>query len=236
MERTQTRGGPRQAVIWAALREEMARTGRSLRVVDVGGGTGGFAVPLARAGHSVTVIDPSPDALAAAERRAAEAGVAGLITARQGDADSLAELVEPASVDLVLCHTVLEVVDDPAKVTAALAQVLLPGGAASVVVVNRAAAVLAKAVAGQIDAAEQLLDQAEGTPRRYDAESAAELLRSAGLTVEKLHGVRVIADLIPGALADADPEGLLRFELAVSGLAPYRDIATQLHLFARKTA
>jgi len=53
-------------------------------------------------------------------------------------------------------------------------------------------------------------------------------------TIEKIHGVRVAADLLPGALADADPEALLAFELAAAELPPYRDIATQLHLYARK--
>src|SRR5215472_12751028 len=49
------------------------QTGRAtLDIVDAGGGTGGFAVPLASLGHHVTVVDPSPDSLAAAQRRAAE--------------------------------------------------------------------------------------------------------------------------------------------------------------------
>ena len=38
---------------------------RPLEVLDLGGGTGGVAVPLGEAGHHVTVVDPSPDALAA---------------------------------------------------------------------------------------------------------------------------------------------------------------------------
>src|SRR5690606_21074578 len=97
------------------------QAGRTLQVVDVGGGTGGFAVPLAEAGHRVTVVDASPDALAALTRRAAEAGVPDRITAVQGDGDRLAGLVEPGSADLVLCHSLLEVVDDPAEVVGALA-------------------------------------------------------------------------------------------------------------------
>jgi ubiquinone/menaquinone biosynthesis C-methylase UbiE len=117
LERTRS---ARTAVIWAVLRAELDRAGRPLRVVDVGGGTGGFAAPLAEAGHHVTVVDPSPDALASAARRAADAGLSGRITAVQGDADGLGDLVEPGSVDLVLCHAVLEVVDDPALVALAL--------------------------------------------------------------------------------------------------------------------
>ena len=55
-------------VLSSALTERMAQTGNDrLDVVDAGGGTGGFAVPLAGQGHRVTVVDPSPDALAALE-------------------------------------------------------------------------------------------------------------------------------------------------------------------------
>jgi len=230
-------------VIWAVLRAELAaQDGHKLNVVDVGGGTGGFAVPLAESGHTVTVVDPSPDALAALLRRAADAGVADRVRGLQGDADSLASLVSPGEADLVLCHAVLEVADDPDSVAAALARVLRPGGAASVLVANRGAAVLGRAIAGQFRLAEQLLfpgvaDRVAGRGsllRRFDIEGATGLLTRAGLTVEQVHGVRVVADLVPGVLSDADPEGLVGFELAASDLPPYRDIATQLHLLARR--
>ncbi|MET7402768.1 methyltransferase domain-containing protein [Dactylosporangium sp. NPDC005572] len=233
---------PRTAVVWRVLRDELARAGRPMTALDVGGGTGGFAVPLARAGHTVTVVDPSPDALAALIRRAAEAGVGERVSAVQGDGDGLADLVPPESVDLVLCHSMLEVVDDPHKVVAALAATLRPGGAASVVVASRAAAVLAKAIGGHLAAASLLVASPDGRGdtrdrlrRRYSAETATELLSEAGLTVEQIHGVRVVADLVPGTVAESEPEALQAFELALAGLPPYRDIATQLHLLARKS-
>src|SRR5580693_1039354 len=76
-----------------------------LDIVDVGGGTGGLAVPLATRGHNVTVVDPSPDALAAAQRRAAE--VSARLTAVQGEAASLDGVVGLAAADLIICHNVL---------------------------------------------------------------------------------------------------------------------------------
>jgi 2-polyprenyl-3-methyl-5-hydroxy-6-metoxy-1,4-benzoquinol methylase len=229
-------------VVWAVLRRELdRRADRALTVVDVGGGTGGFAVPLAEAGHQVTVVDANPDALAALTRRAAEAGVAARVRAVQGDGDALAGLVEPAGADLVLCHAVLEVVDDPARVVHAVAAALRPGGAASVLVANRAAAVLSRAMNGHLDVAAALLADPDGCAgprdtlrRRYDAEGATTLLRAAGLRVEEIHGVRVLADLIPAAAADNDPQALLDLEFAAAALPPYRDVATQLHLFARR--
>jgi len=92
--------GVRTAALWAAVKdlvtERAAALGRPLRVLDLGGGTGELAVPLAELGPDlvadVTVVDPSPDALAALGRRAAESGVQARVHGSQGDADTLAEL------------------------------------------------------------------------------------------------------------------------------------------------
>jgi SAM-dependent methyltransferase len=240
----------RTEVIWTVLRQELARAGRPLAALDVGGGSGGFAVPLVKNGHQVTVVDTSPNSLAALTRRALDSGVADRLTAIQGDADNLQDLVPPESFDLALCHSLLEVVDDPTRVVAALAGCLRPGGAASVVVANRAAAVLARAVAGQLAAAVELLAEpagpmgsgsrragpAERMLRRFDLSEATALLDAAGLRVERVHGVRVVADLVPGAVAEAEAEALVALETRLAAVSPYRDIATQFHLFARKPA
>jgi S-adenosylmethionine-dependent methyltransferase len=235
---------PRTAVIWSVLRAELGRrAGERLTVLDVGGGTGGFAVPLAEAGHWVTVVDASPDALAALTRRAAEAGVADRVRALQGDGDALAGLVEPASVDLVLCHSVLEVVDEPASVVSALVGALRHGGAASVLVAGRAAAVLGRAMNGHLDVAAALAADPDGTAgprdtlrRRYDVDGAAALLTAGGLTVEEIHGVRVLADLLPAAVADGQPAALVELERALAARSPYRDLVAPLYLFARRPA
>lgn len=210
-------------------------------MLDVGGGTGGFAVPLAEAGHAVTVVDASPDALAALTRRAADAGVADRVRAVQGDGDALASLVAPGSADMVLCHAVLEVVDEPAGVIAAIAAALRPGAAVSLLVASRAAAILGRAINGHLRSASAVLTDPDGRAgtrdtlrRRYDAETATELLRSAGLEVVETHGVRVLADLLPAAVLEEDPQAVLDLELALAARPPFRDIASQLHLFARK--
>ena len=215
--------------------------GRELTVLDVGGGTGGFAVPMAEAGHRVTVVDASPDALAALTRRATEAGVDDRVRAVQGDGDALAGLVDPGSVDLILCHAVIEVVDDPAEVVAAMVAALRPGGAISVLVAGRAAAVLGRAINGNLEAAAALLTDPDGRAgprdtlrRRYDLETAAALLGAAGLRVEEIHGVRVLADLLPAAVLESDPQAMLDLELSLSARPPFRDIASQLHVFARR--
>lgn len=232
----------RTAVVWEVLSAVLSEAAEPAVVVDAGGGTGGFAVPLAEAGHRVTVVDPSPDALAALERRTAERGLS--VAAQQGDLTDLPQLVEPGSVDLVLCHSVLEVVDDPAAALTSVAELLKPGGRLSLLVANRDAAVLARALAGRPDeSAHALTDPAgrwgaaDGTARRWTPDGAIALVTEAGLKVEQVHGVRAVADLVPSAVLDTEPgaaAALLALERTLSGRSPFRDIATQLHLLARK--
>jgi len=232
------------AVVWdlldSLLLERRAVTGRDLDVLDLGGGTGGFAVPIARLGHRVTVIDPSPDALAALQRRANEAGVADLVQAVQGDAADLGRLVAPGSVDLVLCHGVLEHVDDPQAAALAVVQALRSGGFASLLVAQRLGAVLARALAGRFTEAQRLLTDPAGRsgdadplPRRFDQATLLELLEPAGVSVREIHGVRLVTDLLPGALVDADPaaaEALLDLERAAAVDPRLAALAAQLHL------
>jgi len=238
------RSALRTAAVWGTLQRALVRADQQAgpcRVVDLGGGTGGFAVRLAGLGHEVTVVDPSPDALAALGRRAAEADVAGRVRGVQGDASDLLGLVGESSADLVLCHGVLEVVDDPAETLAASVAVLVPGGTLSLLVAHRPAAVLARAIAGRLDEALELLraDPAAVAPRRFTEPEVLALL--AGIGVEDppyLHGVRVFTDLVPGAVVDAEPgaaELLLDLELLAADRPELRTMASQLHVLARRS-
>ncbi len=210
-------------------------------VLDLGGGTGGQAVRLAVAGHRVTVVDPSPDALAALARRAAEAGVADRLRGIQGDAENLADLVAAGSTDLVLCHGVLEVVDDPAPALVAARTVLRGTGRLSLVVAQRHAAVLARVASGHLRAAANVLADPDGRwgagdplLRRLDLDTVLELLGRTGFEVLRSEGLRVFADLVPrSALAEGGAEALLvRLEQEVSGSGAFLDVAAQLHLHA----
>lgn len=234
-----------------ALQAELAaarsrRCGQAPVVLDVGGGSGMWAVPLAVEGASVTVVDPSPDALAVLRRRATDAGCAERIQAIQGDTDVLTDLVPAAGADLVLAHGVLEVVDDLPGAVTALVSATAEGGALSVLVANRFAAVLAWATAGRIEQARQLLAAPEGrlpheiVQRRLDSRQLGSMLAEAGLTVELLQGDAVLADLVPGSVFDATPDGVQQqralgeLELLAAVTSPLRDVATRLHAMARK--
>jgi S-adenosylmethionine-dependent methyltransferase len=248
----------RTAVIREVLRAVVtglvADTGRSrLDIVDAGGGTGGSAVPLAGQGHTVTVIDPSPDSLAAAQRRAAEMNVQ--LRAVQGDVGDLAAVIGEQGADLVLCHSVLEYVDSPAAAMTTVASVLRPGGAVSVLATSAVAAVIHRALAGRFDEARRLLAAVGGPagggraggpvgrpgsgadggagPRRFTLAEVTGLIEGAGLRPGAAHGIRVFTDLVPGSFADVDPgaaDALLALEQAASTHPAFHDFAAQFHV------
>lgn len=221
-----------------------ARSGCS--VLDLGGGTGGQAVRLASLGHDVTVVDPSLDALAALARRASDAGVADDKLRRiQGDAESLGEVIEAATIDLVLCHGVLEVVDDPRQALDGIHQVLRPGGRLSLLIHQREAAVLARVATGQVRAAAAILTNDSGSwgagdplRRRFSGVAAAAMLDAAGFEVVATEGVRMFVGLAPDIAIVNDPalgQVLVEMESVAATIPALRDVANELHLHARRS-
>jgi SAM-dependent methyltransferase len=219
------------------------RDGEPPRVLDVGGGSGVLAVPFAAAGCAVTVVEPNPNALATLSRRATDAGVSDRITAVQTDSDALGQVVPAGSMDVVIAHGLLEVVDDPKNTVAAMTEAVAPGGVLSVLVANRMAALLHRALAGKLSEAAALVEDPSGRLpdeallRRYDTEGLLTLLTDAGLTVELVQGHGVLSELVPGSVLQQDPsapEAMAELELRLARLSPLRDIAARLHALARK--
>ncbi|MBO1420240.1 class I SAM-dependent methyltransferase, partial [Streptomyces sp. FH025] len=99
-------------------------------IVDVGCGTGSLAVLLGRTEPGATVIgvDPDPDVLRIARRKAAAAGTAPQW--RTGLGDAVADLVGPASADTVVSSLVLHQCPVPMKraILTAMRETLRPGG------------------------------------------------------------------------------------------------------------
>ncbi len=200
-------------------------------------------MPFAAEGCAVTVVEPNPNALATLSRRAADAGVADRITAVQADSDALGQVVAAGSADLVLAHGLLEVVDDPKRTVAAMADAVAPGGAVSVLVANRTAALLHRAIAGKLDEAATLVDDPTGRLadeallRRFDTDALLGLLTDAGLSVELVQGHGVLSELVPGSVLQQDSsaqDALAALELRLAATAPLRDIAARIHAIARK--
>lgn len=221
-------------------------TGGVADVVDIGGGSGTLALALAVAGHRVRVVDPSPDAIAALTRRAAEAGLGELATGLVGDLWTVA--ADPGftgGADLLCLHDVLENLPDPAAALTAVRPLLRPRGVLSVLVPQRSAAVLARALAGRPAQARTARHSADGrwgagdpVRRRFDRGELLAMLDRAGFEVQLFRGERTVADLVPGSLRDVDFATRRAYSELDAELATdpaFVPVAARLHVVAAAT-
>ncbi len=212
-------------------------------VVDAGGGTGQLAVPLARLGHRVTVVDTSAAMLATCAQRAADESpeLAERIATVQGDVVELPGLLGAGSQDAALCHEVVTCVEDAGAVFGGLAGVLRPGGVLSLTFANRDWLVLRAGRRGDYPGALRLLDEPGGTAgagqQAHRAVTADELgahVVKAGFEVVGSYGVSVFAEGRDDDVDGAAFGSLLELERRVAGREPYRSGAQVVHLIGRR--
>lgn len=218
---------------------------RPLSILDIGGGNGLDAIELAARGHHVTIVDISEQSLAQARAVAADRGVADRICTRLADVASLDREFAPGSVDVVLCHNVIQYLDEPGPVLATVARLIGPGGWLSVLVPNPLCDPLVTAVRrADLDAALRLLDSTARISvtygREYNSRTADNVIAdivAAGMNPPVRYGVRAVCDLIADDDVKHDPEffaKLLRLENALADRRPYADSARFFHLIATK--
>jgi S-adenosylmethionine-dependent methyltransferase len=229
----------RLALIAGILREALRAVSvpdRGPEVLDCGGGSGTYSVPLAVEGADVTVIDISADALATLSHRAAEAGVAESVHRVQGDVELLAELVGGRTFDLVLAHGILESVDHMAATFAGISAAVRPGGLISVLVSNPSASVIARSLAGEPQAALAELHELDDVAARVGPDAVEQVCLAGGLVVERRHGIGVFSDLVPGAALDhpGARDAVDQLDAEAAGRSPFADIAGRVHLLVRK--
>ena len=108
-----------------ALVESIGVT-KGMRVLEVGGGDGTTALPSARRGADVLVVDISRNLVEAGNRRAREAGLSNLVF-REGDACQL-QGIEDAKYDLTMSIFGAMFAPKPFDVAKELVRVTRPGG------------------------------------------------------------------------------------------------------------
>ena len=237
-------GRLRLDLAFANLQEFLPQATRSLRALDLGGGTGAMAVRLARLGLHVTLLDSSLPMLDFAERAAREAGVTERIALKHGDAAQLADLFHAESFDVILCHNILEYVDDPGAVLRSAARALRdPSSIISVLVRNQAGEVLKSAIKdGDLAAAEHNLT-AEwaheslygGRVRLFTAESLQAMLLESSLAVTAERGVRVMSDYLPSKVSRSDEyERILELERKLGTRPEFAAVARYTHYLAHR--
>jgi S-adenosylmethionine-dependent methyltransferase len=237
-------GRLRVDLAFANLQEFLPQAAQGLRALDLGCGTGAIAVRVARLGLHVTLLDSSLPMLDFANRAAREAGVAERIALKHADAAQLANLFDTGSFDVILCHNILEYVDDPAAVLRGAALALRDSSAIlSVLVRNWAGEVLKAAIqAGDLAAAEDNLTSEWGQEslyggrvRLFTSNGLRAMLKAASLTVSAERGVRVIADYLPAQVSrGAEYERILGLERKLGRRTEFAAIARYTHCLAHR--
>jgi len=237
-------GRLRLDLTFAYLQEFLPTATQTLRALDLGGGTGAIAVRLARLGVQVMLLDSSPAMLDLAERAARQAGVAERIRLEHGDALQLAARFSAESFDIVLCHNVLEYVNDPAALLRAAAQRLRnPFSILSILVRNRAGEVLKAAIKdGDLATTEHNLtaEWAQeslygGRVRLFTADSLQAILIPSSLSLSAQRGVRVLSDYLPPRISRIDEyERIFELEYKLGRQQEFAAIARYTHCLAHR--
>lgn len=234
------RGRVRTHVIHEHLRPHLAEPSR---IVDVGGGAGHQTIPLARDGHDVTILDPSPAMLArAADRLTAEAtDVADRVRLVETSGEDAPVTLDGQRFDAVLCHGVLMYLDDPEPMIDALCALAAPGALVSIVAKNVEVMAMRHALEGDWSSALAAFDSERqinglGVDTRGDrVEGLFAMLVERSVDPIEWFGVRLFTDGWSKDRPPTDDEDLvLQVELEASRRDPYRRLSRLFHLLGRK--
>lgn len=211
-------------IVWEQLGEIEGK-----RILDFGSGEGITANHFANK-NLVVAVEPSEEMLS---NRWEDYKYKQLI----GDVSKLSEL-EDHSFDLIVCHNVLEYIDDKEQIINELYRLLKTGGTLSIVKHNRAGRVMQMAVLlDNMEKANDLLDGNDGVSsqfgeiRYYEDEQIAKW--NKGLKLIDTFGIRTFWDLQQNQEKHGTEEWQMRMmqlEMRVSKIEEYRKIAFFHHL------
>lgn len=164
--------------------------------VDIGSGTGSevmtFATAVGPTGAAVGV-EPDPDLLSGAERRAAQAGSAARFVS--GDAYGLPFGTD--TFDVALCERVFQHLTAPARAAAEIARVLRPGGRVVLMDADWGTAIVHP---GDRHVAQEVVETLiASTTQPFSGRRLSGLLSQAGLVIDEVASHALVQDPSAGA-------------------------------------
>ena len=203
------------------------------KILDFGSGEGITANHFAKK-NDVTAIEPSEEMLSNAWKDYEYTQIVGDVNALSGISDE--------TFDIIICHNVLEYIDDKEAVIKALARVLKKDGILSIAKHNRTGRVMQLAVLlDDFEKANALLDGENsmaskfGVIRYYGDKDILEW--ESNLVISEVFGIRTFWDLQQNQEKHGDEDWqrkMLQLEMRVAQIPEYRDIAFFHHLLLKK--
>jgi S-adenosylmethionine-dependent methyltransferase len=216
----------------------------SIRALDLGCGTGATAVSLAKLGlHNVTLLDYSPAMLDIAQRTARDADIIDRVAFKPGDVMGLSRLFKARSFDVIVCHNLLEYMDDPVAVLCGAAGLLRDSSSVlSLLVRSQAGEVLKAAIqTGDLSAANDALSSEWGKESLYGGkvrlfalDRIRDLMKAASLGIIAERGVRIVADYLPLKVSRSEEyDRILELERKLGTRAEFVAVARYVQVLAR---
>jgi S-adenosylmethionine-dependent methyltransferase len=238
------KGDIRLAVLTADLTPVIAQLMHKrqtpLRILDVAGGLGQLSIYFAQQGHQVMVNDVSSVMLGQARDTAREAGVEKAMTWHCGPYQQLNVVLKGQCFDLVLCHALLEWLQDPELLIPALEPLVAPDGVLSLCFYNPASIVYRNLMRGNFDRIinthNYTPDSGSLTPQNpCSLAQVRQWLAQSGFEIRQESGLRVFSDyVLEKRGGNLQPDQVLAMELAYSGQEPYKWMGRYLHVLASK--
>jgi S-adenosylmethionine-dependent methyltransferase len=241
-----------QKAPWSKLRYSIALanlkrhiTGNNLTILDAGGGNGLESITFAQQGHNIVLLDYSDEMLTEAKNNAQKCNLTDEIKYCRGDVSSIPLLFTKETFDIVLCHHVLQYIEDKDLVLRALSYAVKPKGIISIICINRYSETYRLALqennllaAYRALESEVIISKVFDTPMKaYSYEDINIPLQNSGYTIIGQYGIRCINDYISNNESKYDPKvyaEIEKLEYAMSDKYPYYLIARSFHIIAQK--
>lgn len=225
------KGKVRHAVLAKAL-TKFIQGEHKLNVLDAGGGTGLMSEVFAKMGHTVTLVDVSKDVLNIAHK---SLNKFNNLTIKQDDILNI-----EGSFDLIICHALLEWLDNPKEYLGHLASLLKLNGSLSLSFFNRDAKEFSNLLYGNFDYIERGMPSRNTVrlnptnPQRPN-DIIDFVTSSLDMTIENTMGVRCFHDYMNHADRDrVDFKQILELEWRYGRKEPYKYLGKYFHILANK--
>lgn len=219
--------------------------GKPLRTLDAGGGNGIDSLRLAKSGHTVDLVDTSLSMLHDLQASAPLPGVGNAVKTHSFDIREIRKRFAADSIDLLLCHNVIQYSDDWEDLLNAMLTPLASGGTFSLMTRNKHAVPYDASLDDyELDELPALLDEPHGKSGVFDADIS---FFTTGFLSEwlKQHGLSVIADygvfclynhysVLANYDGSANVDKLLALENHLGRQSPYKDTARYIQIIAQK--
>ena len=216
-----------------------------MKILDAGGGNGLDSLALARMNHRIDLIDSSRPMLEDARTNAALAGVNDRLSTHAMDILEVGDGFGENSFDMVLCHNVIQFVDNVKPLLQTLHKVLKPGGLLSLISTNQYSLPYQPAYLEEdLDKAFAVLEPADQynpvfdlDEHEYRADEVIDWLSAQGFSLQKHYGIRCLFNYWGTNELKEDSAvyaQLRKLEMELTGRYPYMLTARQFQLIACK--